>query len=51
MHMQLGSGSGTLIDGSTSWNQTATNALANWNNYIDLVKFSARTFQVPPMDT
>ncbi len=41
MHMQLGSGSGTLIDGSTSWNQTATNALANWNNYLDLAKFSA----------
>ncbi len=41
MHMQLGSGSGTLIDGSTSWNQAATNALANWNNYIDLVKFTA----------
>lgn len=41
MHMQLGSGSGTLIDGSTSWNQTVTNALATWNTYIDLLKFSA----------
>jgi len=41
MHLQLGSGSGTLIDGSTSWNQVATNALATWNTHIDLVKFSA----------
>lgn len=41
MHLQLGSGSGTLIDGSTSWNQVATNALATWNTYVDLVKFSA----------
>ena len=41
MHLQLGTGSGTLIDGSTSWNQVATNALATWNTNIDLVKFSA----------
>lgn len=41
MQLQLGSGSGTLIDGSTSWNQVATNSLATWNTYIDLVKFSA----------
>ena len=41
MHLQLGSGSGALIDGSTSWNQVATNALATWNTNIDLVKFSA----------
>ena len=41
MQLQLGSGSGTLIDGSTSWNQVATNALATWNTHIDLVKFSA----------
>ena len=41
MHMQLGGGSGTLIDGATSWNSVATNALATWNNQIDLVKFSA----------
>jgi hypothetical protein len=41
MHLQLGGGSGTLIDGSTSWNQVATNALASWNTHIDLVKFSA----------
>ncbi|MBM3806973.1 MAG: matrixin family metalloprotease [Acidimicrobiia bacterium] len=41
MHMQLGGGSGTLIDGSTSWNQAATTALSTWNNHIDLVKFGA----------
>jgi len=41
MHLRLGAGSGTLIDGSTSWNQVATNALATWNTHIDLVKFSA----------
>lgn len=41
MHLQLGGGAGTLIDGSPSWNQVATNALATWNNHIDLVKFSA----------
>lgn len=41
MHLQLGGGSGTLSDGSTSWNQVATNALATWNTHIDLVKFSA----------
>ncbi len=41
MHLQLGGGAGTLIDGSTSWNQVATNALATWNTHVDLVKFSA----------
>lgn len=41
MHMQLGSGSGTLIDGSTSWNQAATSALATWNTHIQLARFSA----------
>jgi hypothetical protein len=41
MHLQLGSGAGALIDGSASWNQVATNALATWNTHVDLVKFSA----------
>lgn len=41
MQLMLGGGSGTLIDGSPSWNQVATNALATWNTHIDLVKFSA----------
>lgn len=41
MQLQLGSASSTLVDGSTSWNQVATNALATWNTHVDLVKFSA----------
>jgi predicted Zn-dependent protease len=41
MQLQLGGGSGTLIDGSSSWNQVATNALVTWNTNIDLVKFAA----------
>lgn len=41
MHLKMGGGSGTLIDGTTSWNQVITNALATWNTHIDLVKFSA----------
>lgn len=41
MQLQLGTGSGTLIDGSTSWNQVATNALATWNTHIDLARFAA----------
>lgn len=41
MHMQLGPGSGTLIDGSTSWNQAAASALATWNTHIQLVRFNA----------
>ncbi|MGE3492938.1 MAG: matrixin family metalloprotease, partial [Vicinamibacterales bacterium] len=50
MHLQLGGGSGTLIDGSTSWNQSATNALATWNTHIDLVKFSAANDSTVPRD-
>lgn len=41
VHLQLGSGSGTLIDGSTSWNQAVTGALGTWNQHTELVKFSA----------
>lgn len=40
MHMQLGS-SGALIDGNTSWDAVATDALATWNIYLDRVQFSA----------
>ena len=40
MHMQLGSGAGQLIDGNSSWNSVATQALATWNGHIDLVKFA-----------
>lgn len=41
MHLQMGSGSGTLIDGTTSWNQVMTNALATWNTHLNLAQFSA----------
>jgi hypothetical protein len=39
MHLQLGSGSSTLIDGNTSWNQVAENALALWNPFLRDVSF------------
>ena len=39
MHLQLGSPSGTLIDGNTSWNQVAENALAIWNPFLRDVSF------------
>lgn len=41
MHLRMGGGSGTLSDGSTSWNQVVTNGLAAWNPHIQLVSFSA----------
>jgi hypothetical protein len=39
MHLQLGSSSGTLIDGTTSWGQSAEAALATWNPYVRGVQF------------
>lgn len=39
MHMTLGPGSGSLPDGSTSWNGAVTQALHIWNGHIDAVKF------------
>jgi hypothetical protein len=39
MHLQLGSPSSTLIDGNTSWNQVAENALATWNPFLRDVSF------------
>jgi len=38
MQLQLGS-AGPLIDGRSSWNASAEDALAVWNNYSDRVKF------------
>jgi len=38
MHLQLGS-SAALIDGRSSWNASAEDALAIWNAHIDRVKF------------
>jgi hypothetical protein len=48
MHMTLGPGSGTLIDGSTSWNAAVTQALNIWNGHIDLVKFAAEQDSTRP---
>lgn len=39
MHLQLGSPASTLIDGNTSWNQVAENALAIWNPFLQDVSF------------
>jgi matrixin len=50
MHLQLGS-SGTLMDGRSSWNSSAEDALATWNNYINRVKFRVvRDSTVPTGD-
>ena len=38
MQLQLGS-SGTLLDGSASWNASAENALAAWNQYLSRSSF------------
>lgn len=39
MHLQLGSGSGTLLDGSTSWNSVAEGVLSIWNSYLASMTF------------
>lgn len=41
IHEQLGSGSGTLIDGATSWNQAFETTLATWNSLLNKVQFAA----------
>jgi hypothetical protein len=35
MHLQLGSSSGTLIDGSTSWGAAMEPAMSAWNTYLN----------------
>ena len=40
MHLQFGSSSGSLIDGSSSWNTPAENALAIWNPFLSGMSFS-----------
>jgi hypothetical protein len=40
MHLTLGPGSGTMPDGTTSYNQAFTNAMNTWNGHIDAVKFA-----------
>jgi hypothetical protein len=39
MQLQLGSSNGALIDGFTSWGQSAESALATWNGYLARVEF------------
>ncbi len=38
----------TLEDGSTSWNQVAMAALADWNQYITILKFASVVSAQPP---
>lgn len=38
MQMQLGSSSGTLIDGSTSWGSAIEPAMASWNSQVSRVE-------------
>jgi hypothetical protein len=39
MQMQLGSSSGTLIDGTTSWGSAVEPAMSNWNAQVSRVEF------------
>jgi hypothetical protein len=39
MHLQAGSSPLNLIDGTTSWNQSAEAALGTWNPYLGRVQF------------
>jgi hypothetical protein len=40
MHLQLGTISGSLIDGSTSWGAVAEDALATWNGVLTNFRFT-----------
>ncbi|HVU36634.1 MAG TPA: immunoglobulin domain-containing protein [Opitutaceae bacterium] len=41
MQLELGAPATPLSDGSSSWDASAENALAVWNNYIGAVRFTA----------
>ena len=41
MHLELGSSSSPLIDGSPDWDSVAESALAAWNPYLNAVTFRA----------
>lgn len=43
MNLRLGAPSGTLIDGSASWDVVAQNAMAIWNSNISTVQFYYNT--------
>jgi hypothetical protein len=40
MHLQMGSSSGSFIDGSSSWNAVTEGALGTWNQYLSGVTFT-----------
>jgi hypothetical protein len=41
MHLTLGPGSGTMPDGTASYNAAVVNAMSAWNGHIDVAKFAA----------
>jgi hypothetical protein len=41
MHLQQGSSSGALIDGSPDWNAVSEGALGTWNSFLGNVSFGA----------
>lgn len=41
MYLQLGSASGGLVDGASSWDDVAAGALGTWNRYLSGVQFVA----------
>jgi hypothetical protein len=49
MHLQMGSGSGTLSDGSTSWNSVIEGALSTWNTYLSRLRFTVVRDSVVPI--
>lgn len=40
MHLQLGGGSGTLLDGATSWGSVLESAMSIWNTYLNTSRFT-----------
>lgn len=46
--LQMGSPSGTLIDGNTTWNGPVSNALATWNNNLRNRQFRVREDAAAP---
>lgn len=51
MYLGLGSSSGALIDGAASWDASAEDALATWNQYLANVQFTVvRNSSVTPAD-
>jgi hypothetical protein len=43
MLVKLGPAGRTLIDGSTSWDSVATQALATWNSHLETIQFAPTT--------